>query len=201
MVLAPSKVRYLKKNWLTAISVALPALRAVRIPRVARALRGLSLVRLMTTLNRGSRALGQVVRQGQFGYVLLLMLLVTVTAAAGAYYFELNEPGATITTPGEAFWWAATLLTTMNSSLETITLEGRVIGLLLRFFALAASGYLTATIAVYLLGPGQGPQQAEADRAELREPRLQVARLEQRNAREAREREGQGSPHPAAAPR
>lgn len=206
LLVAPSKLDYLRKNWLTAISVALPALRAVRILRAARALRGLSLVRILTTVNRGTRALGHVVRRGQLGYVLTVTVLVTVTASAGAYYFDRGEPGAQIRTPGDALWWGATMVTTISSPLEVVTLEGRIISLLLRVFALAVSGYLTAIIAVFLLGgtpsdntpssgtPGddaadqQPTQQAgqhagqltrpAASQDEMRQLREQVARLE-----------------------
>jgi voltage-gated potassium channel len=175
LALAPSKLGYLRRNWLTAISVALPALRSLRLLRVARALRGLSLVRTVATLNRGTRALEHIVRKGQFGYVLLLTFLVTVTAAAGAYYFERDIPDAAIRTPGEALWWAATIVTTINSPLETVTLEGRVLALLLRVFGLAISGYLTATIAVYLLGATRRDETADL---ELRRLRLEVVRLQ-----------------------
>jgi voltage-gated potassium channel len=131
---------------------------------------------MMTALDRGTRALGQIARRGQLGYVLLLTVVVTATAAAGAYYLERDEPGASIGTPVDALWWAATIVTTINSPLETVTFEGRVIGLLLRVFALAISGYLTATIAVYLLGrPQSTAEQAEA--SELAELRREVRRL------------------------
>lgn len=178
--LAPSKVAYLKKNWLTAISVALPALRSVRALRAARALRGLRLVRIATTLNRGTRALGRIAHRGQLGYVVLLTLVITVTSAAGAYYFERTEPNANILTAADAFWWAATIVTTINSPYETVTFEGRVIALLLRVFALSISGYLTAIIAAYLIGDKQAAEtdQAETDQIELRQLRLDVARLQ-----------------------
>jgi hypothetical protein len=81
-----------------------------------------------------------------------------VTAAAGAFYFERGQPSANIQTWGDALWWASAIITTINSPFETVTFEGRVIALLLRIFALAVSGYLTAIIAVYLLG-GAGPAQ------------------------------------------
>jgi voltage-gated potassium channel len=180
--LAPSKLAYLRQNWLTALSVVLPALRAVRILRVARVLRGLSLLRLMTTLNRGTRALEHVLRKGQLTYVLAAAALVTLTAAAGALYFERDAPSASIRTAGEALWWAATIITTINSPLEAVTLEGRIIAFMLRIFGLAFSGYLTAIIAVYLLGavPGQdADRDDEGQRAELQRLRADVARLEQ----------------------
>ncbi len=199
LALAPSKRAYLRNNWLTAVSVALPALRSIRVLRAARALRGLSLVRILTTVNRGSRALGNIVQRGRFDYVLALTGVVTVTSGAGAYYFERTEPSANIRTPGDAFWWAATIVTTVNSPYETITLEGRVIALLLRVFGLAISGYLTAIIAAYLIGAKESAPEASGATADaLRELRLQVARLqnviEQRASEDSPERRADGTP-------
>ena len=63
--LAPHKIDYLKKNWLTAIALLLPALRVFRIVRVvrllrlARAARGIRLLRVLTSPNRGMKALGK----------------------------------------------------------------------------------------------------------------------------------------------
>lgn len=173
--IAPDKVRYLKNNWLAAISVALPALRSFRLLTAVRVLRGYTLARILTTLNRGIAAAGTIFERGGFGYVLLLTVIVTATAAAGAYFFERDQPDATITSPGQALWWAATIMTTINAQLETTTMEGRVIGLLLRVFAMTISGYVTAIIAVYLLG---APARGESGADELRALREQVARLE-----------------------
>jgi voltage-gated potassium channel len=60
-MLAPDKSDYLKSNWLTAIALLLPALRvfrAFRLCGVLRAARGLRFARLLTSLNRGMKALG-----------------------------------------------------------------------------------------------------------------------------------------------
>ena len=223
--LAPSKIAYLKQNWLTAIAVALPALRTLRVLRFARALRGLSLVRIITTLNRGARALDAVLQKGQFGYVLMLVVVISVTAAAGAYYFERGQPDANIQTWGDALWWAAAIITTINSPFETVTFEGRIIALLLRIFALAVSGYLTAIIAVYLLGGTEPAQLGENEpateapdepagavpthldpapsapaEAELRQLRLEVARLHDLIERQASCGSGQTTAQSVAAP-
>ena len=60
---APSKRIYLRRRWLTALSLGLPALRLVRLVRIARlgrlarAARGIRLARLLSTFNRSMRAL------------------------------------------------------------------------------------------------------------------------------------------------
>ncbi|MEJ7639392.1 MAG: ion transporter, partial [Singulisphaera sp.] len=65
--IAPQKAAYLRRNWLTAVSLLLPAFRALRafrafrLLRAARAVRSVGLLRLVTSLNRGMRALGHAV--------------------------------------------------------------------------------------------------------------------------------------------
>ncbi|MEO7861175.1 MAG: ion transporter [Nitrospirales bacterium] len=99
LILAPHKIAYFKKNWLTVIGVALPALRIFRITRVfravqvARAARGLKLVRVVSSLNRGMQALGAGMGRRGFAYVVILTLLVTLTGAAGMYIFEREHLG------------------------------------------------------------------------------------------------------------
>lgn len=184
LAIAPSKLRYLRSNWLTAIAVFLPflrifrAARALRLLRGARALRGLSVVRVVTGLNRSTRALGRFLEENFFGYVLLLTALITITSAAGVFYLERTNSEANITTFGDALWFAATVVTTINSPHEPVTLEGRILAFLLRIFGLAVIGYLTATIAVFLIG--RYPRGGESElRDELRSVREQLASLEE----------------------
>ncbi len=97
--LAPGKLAYLKRNWLIALSLLVPALRvfrivrALRVLRAARAARGLRLVRVVTSLNRGMRALGATMGRRGFGYVVALTMIVTVGGAAGMYAFESKLSG------------------------------------------------------------------------------------------------------------
>ncbi len=153
--LAPRKVDYLQANWLTVISLILPALRVFRIVRVfrvlraARAARGLRLVKIIGSLNRGMRALGRTMGRRGFGYVVALTLLVTLAGASGMYYFER---GHGIDDYGTALWWTAMVMTTMGSDYWPQTAEGRVLCLVLALYAFAVFGYVTATIASFFLG-------------------------------------------------
>ncbi len=167
--LARSKLAYLKRNWLTALSLVVPALRvfrivrALRVLRAARAARGLRLVRVVTSLNRCMRALGAAMGRRGFGYVVALTMIVTAGGAAGMYAFENNLPGGSgLDSYGAALWWTAMIMTTMGSEYWPRTAEGRVLCLILSLYAFAVFGYVTATLATFFIG-----RDAERDDAEV----------------------------------
>jgi voltage-gated potassium channel len=165
--LAPRKIAYLKRNWLVAISLMIPALRIFRILRIFRMLRlarvgrGLRLVRVVSSLNRGMRALGASLRRRGFGYVLALTVLVVLAGAAGMYAFE-NEIADGLNSYGEALWWTAMIMTTMGSQYWPQTFEGRLLCVFLSLYAFGVFGYVTATLATYFVG-----RDAENSKAEL----------------------------------
>ena len=183
-VIAPRKGAYLKRNWLTALALVVPALRLVRIARLAtllrasRAARGLRLLKVVSTVNRGMRALGKTLQRRGVRYVVALSGLVTFLGAAGMYAFESPAEGGGLATYGEALWWTAMIMTTLGSDYWPRTAEGRILGWLLALFAFAVFGYITATLASFFIG--QDAEQRDEDllhaeivalRAELRELR------------------------------
>jgi voltage-gated potassium channel len=167
LILAPRKLDYFKRNWLTVLSLIVPALRVFRIFRVirllraARAVRGLRLVRVLGSLNRGMRALGASMGRRGFGYVVALTVIVTASGAAGMYAFE-NDSSGGLSSYGEALWWTAMLMTTMGSAYWPQSPEGRVLCIVLALYAFAIFGYVTAALATYFVG-----RDAEADEAEV----------------------------------
>lgn len=159
LVIAPDRARYLRANWLTAISLVVPALRifrafrAMRVLRAARAARGFRLVRVVGAVNRGMNRLGDSMHRKGFGYVVALTLLVTVLGAAGMYAFERGAGNpAGITDFPSALWWTAMIITTMGSGYWPVTPEGRILCLLLSLYALGILGYLAAALAAYFVG-------------------------------------------------
>ncbi|HEX5839125.1 MAG TPA: ion transporter [Anaerolineales bacterium] len=164
--LAPRKSIYLKNNWLTALSLLVPALRIFRIFRVARLLRlarvgrGLRLFRVVSSLNRGMRALRATLERRGFGYVILLTILVVFAGAAGMFAFENQVPGG-LDNYGEAVWWTAMIMTTLGSEYWPQTLEGRVLAFILALYAFAIFGYVTATLATFFVGRDADNVEAE----------------------------------------
>jgi voltage-gated potassium channel len=167
LALAPHKVAFLKRDWLTAISLLLPALRLFRIFRVfrllrfARAGRGLRLLRVVSSLNRSMKALSASLSRRGFGYVIALTVLVTLAGAAGMYAFENQAPGGP-NNYGDALWWTAMIMTTLGSQYWPQTAEGRVLCVFLALYAFGVFGYVTAALATFFVG-----RDAENDEAEL----------------------------------
>lgn len=186
--IAPEKLAYLRKNWLGALSLVIPFLRPLRAFRAVWLIRQANLVRFLGGINRGIRVVRLVTRGRQFAFVAVLTGIVVVASAVGARYFDEGIPGATIHSFSDALWWSSTLATTMNSELYVVSPEARVIGILIRLYALGIAGYITASIASYLIGadastqaPGNSsPRDAEAIRG-LREEIADLRRaLEER---------------------
>jgi voltage-gated potassium channel len=170
-LLAPDKTDYLKANWLTALSLLVPALRVFRIFRVfrfiqaARAARGLRLFRVLTSLNRGMKSLGASFSRRGFGYVVALSIIVTFAGAAGMFAFE-NEAASGLKTYGDALWWTAMMLTTIGSDYFPRTAEGRVLCFLLALYGFAVFGYVTATLATFFVGRDAANSETEIVGAE-----------------------------------
>jgi voltage-gated potassium channel len=182
-VIAPHKLKYLRKNWLTVFALALPALRVLRLTRVlyilrvGRAVRGLTLARVLTAFNRGLRSLKKNMGRLGFGYILALTLLVAVLGAAGVYAFERREAGGSLATFGDAMWFTAMLLTTSGSDYWPKTGEGRVLCFLLALYAFAIFGYVTATIATLLIGQEKKAEKQPANAATIAALEREVRRL------------------------
>jgi voltage-gated potassium channel len=152
-ILAPGKVAFLKKNWLTAISLLIPALRVFRIMRFVRLLRGLRgirLVRIVSSLNRSMNSLGATMKRRAAGYVLMITLIVTFAGAAGMYALENPTPG--FNSYGMALWWTAMRVITAGNEFNPATPEGRGLAFLIAVFGYTIFGYVTATFATFFIG-------------------------------------------------
>ena len=168
LAIAPRKGVFLRTQWLTLISLALPAFRvfrvfrAVRLLRASRAVRGLRLVKVLGSINRGMRALSATMGRRGFGYVVMLTVVVTLIGAAGMYAFERNPAGRGLNDYGSALWFTSMIVTTMGSEYWPQTAEGRVLCFFLSLYALGILGYVAAALATFFIG-----RDAENEKAEI----------------------------------
>ena len=181
VAIAPRRLHYIRNNWLTAIALLLPALRVLRLARalrLLRAARGVRLVRIITSLNRGMRALGGTLQLRGAGYIAALTVLVVFGGAAGMYAFERGSGDSGIQSFGHALWWTAMLITTIGSDFWPATPEGRILTLLLASSSLGILGYLTATLATFFIGREAHSRQSDlASEASLQALRHDLAQL------------------------
>lgn len=187
--LAPRKWRFLRRNWFTLLALLLPALRLfrfVRLLRVLARLRGLQLLRLLSSVNRGMRALGSTMQRSGFGYVFALTTAVMVAGAAGMLFFERQLPdGSGLQDFQTALWWTAMLITTMGSDYWPKTSEGRALCLLLAIYAFAVFGYVTAAIASLLIGQRVPPAAAPVSEPDVLKQEVVALREEVRKLAQA----------------
>jgi voltage-gated potassium channel len=185
-VLAPQKLAYLRNNWLTALSLLVPALRVFRLARVfrvlrvARAARGASLVRVLGSVNRAMRALGRTFGRRGVGYVVMLTVVVLLAGAAGMLTFERDATGGAggINDFGTALWWTAMVLTTMGSDYFPRTAEGRALCLALALYGFTVFGYVTATLATFFVARDAEDEEGEiAGQGTLEALRREIAAL------------------------
>lgn len=146
------KRRFLRRNWFNLLTLALPmlrpvaALRAIPILRSSQALTGLALS------HRGLIGLRQLTRGRQLAYMVSLTTIVVLFAAGTVFYIEHAVRESPFTSFSEAVWWAATLVTTINSSDDPVTALGRVIALGVRVYAVSVFSLITASVATWLIG-------------------------------------------------
>lgn len=179
--LAPEKLNFVKTNWLTAISLIVPALRvfrAFRVVRLLRGLRGVRLIRIVSSLNRSIKSLGATMQRRGFAYVFVLTLVVIFGGAAGMYAIERGNPG--FENYGTTLWWTAMRVITAGSANDALTSEGRALQLLLSLFGFTIFGYVTATLATFFIGRDAEEQDAPvAGSAELAELKTEIGTLTQ----------------------
>ncbi len=178
-ILAPTKVIFLKRNWLTAVSLLIPALRVFRIfrfVRLLRGLRGIRLVRIVASLNRSMNSLGAAMSRRGFGYVSLLTVVITLAGAAGMYGLEAGHQG--FENYGMALWWTAMRVITAGSDFWPATPEGRGLAFILSLFGYAIFGYVTATLATFFIGRDAEDQDAPvAGAKEVEHLKKEIANL------------------------
>lgn len=162
LVLAPEKFAFLGRNWLTILSLVVPAFRLFRVLRALSFLRGLRLVRIVGTANRSMNALRASMGRHGAGYISILTAIVVLLGAGGMLAFEpATASQGGFTGYADALWWTVMLLTSLGSEFWPKTAEGRLLCVLLALYGFAVFGYVTATFASFFLGRDAAASEGE----------------------------------------
>jgi len=172
LAVAPRRVEFLRGHWLEGLMVLLPFLRPLR------ALRVLRLARVAVALGFNVQVIRGILAQRGTKVIVAAVVGTLVIGATLAYLAERGEPGATITSFGDAIWWAAVTMTTVGyGDVYPTTPMGRGVAVALMLFGIAALSALTATVAAFLVRESREETTLADLLAELRALREEVARL------------------------
>ncbi|MFN2603122.1 MAG: ion transporter [Gemmatimonadaceae bacterium] len=179
LLIAPRRLAFIRHNWLTALSLVVPALRIFRIFAFFRLFR---VVPIVGSFNRAMHNLQRNMKKRGLPYVAALTLVVLFAGSAGMYAFEHHPGDRGLNDYPTALWWTAMMLTTIGTDYFPVTLEGRILCLFISLYALAMLGYIAATLAAFFLGhDAADPKKAPTERSiaelrdEIRELRKQLA--------------------------
>lgn len=168
LIIAPSKLLYLKKNWITVIAVILPAFgilrffrvfRTLRIIRMAQYTRSLNFLRLATSSRRGIKSFKKTLKTNALGTVIATTFILIFVGAAGLTYFEspqsLSDAGYSdsegINSYADALWWTSMIITTIGTNYWPVSIEGRIITFIIAIYALSFFGYIAANLASHFI--------------------------------------------------
>ncbi len=115
-------------------------------------LRPLRVLRLVTLLTVLQRTVGAAIRGRIILYVASAATLLVFVASLAVLDSERGAPAATITTFGDAIWWAFVTMTTVGYGDYTpVTADGRLIAVGLMLGGIALLGVVTATLASWIV--------------------------------------------------
>lgn len=132
--------RFLRSHLVDLVVIALPLLRPLR------------LLRLITILNVLNRGVSTGLRGRVAIYVMGATVLTVLVGGLAMLDAERGRVGANIQSPGDAWWWAISTVTTVGyGDRYPVTSSGRVVAVALMVCGIALIGVVTASLASWLI--------------------------------------------------
>jgi voltage-gated potassium channel len=152
--IAGKRVGFLREAWFDLLLIALSppflvpdywqSLRSIRVVRLFRLLR---LVRVGAITGKALRLSRRLFGRRKFHYTAIVAVAVVFMGALGVFIFE-SESNRAIGSFGDALWWAVVTATTVGyGDVSPVTVEGRLIAVVLMLTGIGVIGVFTATVA------------------------------------------------------
>lgn len=180
--ISSSRLKYLRNHWYDAVIVFLPFFRLFRLLHLEyfKYLEGAllyifnifaqlfgsdaQLVRVFPLLARGINNVKKLFKRHQLDYIIYIILAIVVFLGSLASVFESRAPGSNINSIFDGIWWGLVSISTVGyGDYFPITVQGRIIGVVLITIGVVLFSLLTAHIASGIMGETE-----QADQKELR---------------------------------
>lgn len=138
--LADDRGQWFRRHLVDLAIVVLPVLRPLR------------LVRLVILVSALQKAVGRAIRGKVVVYAATSAALLVYVASLAVLQAERTDPNASITSFGQAVWWAITTVTTVGyGDGYPVTTTGRIVAALLMLGGISLIGAITATFASWIV--------------------------------------------------
>lgn len=148
LVAAPSTGRFLRRHWLAALMLLIPALRILRFGALLRLGRALPAARVVSTSYRATGVARQLLRS-RASFLAGVTAVVVLAAAELAWLLEAGA--GTFATFGDALIWAAVTVVALQGDPVPSTALGRLVMLAGFAVGLVLVATLAGTVGAYLL--------------------------------------------------
>lgn len=160
---AKNKFKYLINwGWLDLLS-SIPVLnsmrwgRAVRIMRIFRVLRGVKSAKLIMQLIAEKRSQSIALAAG------LMIILLIIVSSISVLQFEMDA-NSPIHTAEDAIWWSIVTIATVGyGDLAPVTVEGRMIAIVLMVAGVGLFGTISGLVAAWFIGSIKGTNKSEIE--------------------------------------
>jgi voltage-gated potassium channel len=172
----------MKWGWIDLLS-SIPVVDPLRWGRLVRVVRVIRLIRAFRSMRSLSIYFLRHEKLGSVGAVMTVFGLIVSFAAITVLYVEVDAPGSTIRSPGDAFWWALVTVTTVGyGDFMPVTPEGRFLASLLMIAGVGLFGTLSGVVASLLVNQEVRLEETEisALAREIRRLREKIENLEAR---------------------
>jgi voltage-gated potassium channel len=162
-VLDPHKTNFLKRDWPLIVALLFPPLRILLV------------ITAVVRVKRDRNALTKVVGL----YAIYAVTFVVIFGSLFTLMFEINAPGANITSFGDATWWAFVTVTTVGyGDFTPVTVGGRVIAVFIMFTGAAAVGAVTAAVASRFIVSGNSASAASSQKSQQSQDAVTDSKLD-----------------------
>lgn len=169
---ASDKAAFLRWGWIDLVA-CIPNVDILRAGRMVRVLR---IIRLLRGLRVGHRALTILLHNKPKSAAASVMLttILLLTFSSIAILIAEQGPESNIKTADDAVWWSVTTITTVGyGDKYPLTMEGRVVAMVLMLSGVGLFGTLSGLVASFVLGS------AEQDSYETKEILDRLKRIEE----------------------
>ena len=178
---APSKLAFMKWGWIDLIS-SIPAYDFLRWGRLVRVIRIVRILRAFGSTRRLVAALYRNRTRSLALTTLLTAFVLVIFSSIAVLAFE-DKKESSIRTPFDAVWWAISTMTTVGyGDTVPMTVEGKIVAMILMVAGVGLFGVLTGLFARIFIEPEIKKEDSDISRlvAEMRLVRERMERIERK---------------------